>query len=103
MKLPDGCNHVPVKLDNEEIGFLHLTPQQEARLRGLWPDHIGRLLEIGTDDALAGMIFVALPVVHMHPQAGSGVMLCCGLTPFETREDARITIDRDAVTCRGNP
>lgn len=101
MKLPDGRNHVPVKLDNEKIGFLHLTPQQEARMRGLWPDHIGRLLEIGTDDALDGMLFVALPVVHCCPPIGSAVMPCCGLTPFETREDARVTIDRDAVTCRG--
>ncbi len=101
MKLPDGCNRIPVRFDGELIGFLHLTPQQEARLRGLWPDHIGRCLVIDTDDALAGMSFVALPFVHMCPLPGSGVMPCCGRTPFETADDPRITIDRDAVTCRG--
>lgn len=101
MKLADGCNRVPVKLDGAEIGFLHLTPQQEARLRGLWPDHIGRCLVIDTDDALAEMGFVSLPVVYFAPLLGAGVMPCCGRTPFEAAEDARITIDRDAVTCRG--
>lgn len=101
MKLPDGCNRIPVRFDGDLIGFLHLTPQQEARLRGLWPDHIGRRLEIDTDDSLAGMSFVALPVTHFAPLFGAAVMPCCGRTPFEVGADARITVDRNAVTCRG--
>ena len=37
-------------------------------------------------------------VTHMTPPAGSGVMPCCGLPPFERRND-RITNDPELVTC----
>lgn len=38
-------------------------------------------------------------VVHLCPPAGSGVMLCCGRTPFNVPYTDRMTTDRNAVTC----
>lgn len=37
-------------------------------------------------------------ITHMTPPKGSGVMPCCGLPPFERRND-RMTLDPDLVTC----
>ncbi len=37
-------------------------------------------------------------VVHACPPDGSGVMPCCGRTPFECMAD-RMTSDPDLVTC----
>lgn len=39
------------------------------------------------------------PVVHACPPDGSGIMPCCGRTPFETPGD-RITMNPNNVTCR---
>jgi hypothetical protein len=38
-------------------------------------------------------------VVHACPPEGSGVMPCCGCTPFEVPTYHRITIDSTLVTC----
>jgi hypothetical protein len=38
------------------------------------------------------------PTIHSCPPGGSGLMPCCGQTPF-TVPGARLTIDPDAVTC----
>lgn len=40
-------------------------------------------------------------VIHQCPPEGSGIMPCCGRTPFERRSD-RITVDPKLVTC-GKP
>lgn len=37
-------------------------------------------------------------VVHMCPPEGSGLMPCCGRTPFEVMSD-RMTLDADLVNC----
>jgi hypothetical protein len=41
-------------------------------------------------------------VVHMCPPDGSGLMPCCGRTPFEAPHTDRITTDGAAVTCKPN-
>lgn len=42
--------------------------------------------------------------VHACPPEGSGVMPCCGRTPFEAPRIHRISSDPDAVTCsKPNP
>ena len=38
--------------------------------------------------------------VHLCPPGDSGVMPCCGRTPFEAVAD-RMTLDADLVTCPG--
>jgi hypothetical protein len=38
-------------------------------------------------------------VTHRCPPEGSGIMPCCGRTPFEVLDD-RITLDDSLVTCR---
>lgn len=41
-------------------------------------------------------------VVHMCPPEGSGLMPCCGRTPFEVpRWEHRITLQPSLVTCTG--
>lgn len=39
-------------------------------------------------------------VIHACPPNGSGVMPCCGCTPFEVCSLDRITRDPALVTCR---
>lgn len=42
-----------------------------------------------------------MPVlIHACPPEGSGIMPCCGRTPFEVTSH-RMTQDREKVTCRG--
>ena len=36
---------------------------------------------------------------HACPPVGSGLMPCCGRTPFEVPRSHRITVDTDLVTC----
>lgn len=38
--------------------------------------------------------------VHACPPKGSGVMPCCGRTPFEVSLTDRMTLEPDRVTCR---
>jgi hypothetical protein len=38
-------------------------------------------------------------VTHACPPDGSGVMPCCGRTPFEVSRRDRMTLDQDLVTC----
>jgi hypothetical protein len=38
--------------------------------------------------------------IHGPAVDGSGMLNCCGRTPFEIPRDERITLDPDAVTCR---
>jgi hypothetical protein len=40
-------------------------------------------------------------VTHQCPPDGSGVMPCCGVTPFE-RMGGRMTLDPALVTCTGD-
>lgn len=40
-------------------------------------------------------------VTHQCPPEGSGVMPCCGVTPFE-RMGGRMTLDPALVTCTGS-
>jgi hypothetical protein len=42
-----------------------------------------------------------MTVVHQCPPVGSGIMPCCGKTPFEVAGDG-ITLDPDEVTCIRN-
>lgn len=42
----------------------------------------------------------AVEVVHRCPRKGSGLMPCCGKTPFEVPRWHRMTI-RGKVTCNG--
>jgi len=39
--------------------------------------------------------------VHRCPEDDSGVMPCCGLTPFEVPLTDRMTLDPTLVTCPG--
>jgi hypothetical protein len=39
--------------------------------------------------------------VHRCPPGGSGIMPCCGRTPFEVPLHDRITLDPVEVTCDG--
>jgi len=39
--------------------------------------------------------------VHRCPPSGSGVLPCCGKTPFEVIND-RMTLFADLVTCKGD-
>lgn len=41
-----------------------------------------------------------VPLVHACPAEGSGVMACCGKTPFEVPRSDRMTSNEE-VTCRG--
>lgn len=36
---------------------------------------------------------------HQCPPEGSGIMPCCGRTPFEVPRTDRMTLDSDSVTC----
>lgn len=38
---------------------------------------------------------------HSCPTGDSGVMPCCGRTPFEVSRDDRMTLDESLVTCYG--
>lgn len=40
-------------------------------------------------------------LVHLCPPDGSGIMPCCGLTPFEVGTGERMTLDSELVTCNG--
>jgi hypothetical protein len=40
-------------------------------------------------------------VTHRCPPEGSGLMPCCGRTPFEVSRCDRITLDPALVTCTG--
>lgn len=40
-----------------------------------------------------------LGVVHACPPRGSGVMPCCGKSPFEVTRTHRITLNPALVTC----
>ena len=61
------------------------------------------------DRVLAMMDRAVLPVrkegrtmtetTHQCPPSGSGVMPCCGLTPFEAPRTDRMTLDPALVTC----
>lgn len=37
--------------------------------------------------------------IHKCPPLGSGIMPCCGKTPFEVPRTDRMTLDRTQVTC----
>lgn len=41
-------------------------------------------------------------VIHACPPEGSGVMPCCGCTPFEVPLTHRLTLEPDNVTCGKN-
>lgn len=38
-------------------------------------------------------------VLHLAPPKGTGLMPCCGKTPFEVPHADRMTVHRDQVTC----
>ena len=38
--------------------------------------------------------------IHLCPIDGSGLMRCCGRTPFEVKLTDRITNDENIVTCK---
>jgi len=38
-------------------------------------------------------------ITHQCPPDGSGIMPCCGRTPFEVALDERMTLDASLVTC----
>jgi hypothetical protein len=38
-------------------------------------------------------------ITHLCPPGGSGIMPCCGKTPFEVPRTDRMTEDKDKVTC----
>lgn len=38
---------------------------------------------------------------HQCPPEGSGIMPCCGRTPFEVSRSDRMTVHADFVTCLG--
>lgn len=39
-------------------------------------------------------------IIHLIPPIGSGIMPCCGKTPFDVPKTDRMTLDRAKVTCR---
>jgi hypothetical protein len=41
-----------------------------------------------------------MEVIHLCPPEGSGLMPCCGRTPFEARQ-SRMTVNPSLVTCKG--
>jgi len=41
-------------------------------------------------------------VIHECPPGDSGLMPCCGRTPFEVPGYHRMTVAREVVTCRGS-
>lgn len=43
-----------------------------------------------------------LEVLHACPPGDSGIMPCCGRTPFEIPRTDRLTTDKGAVTCGRN-
>jgi hypothetical protein len=54
------------------------------------------------NEAAAPAPLSASPIVHLCPPEGSGIMPCCGRTPFEATDD-RMTLDPALVTCRTEP
>ena len=54
-----------------------------------------RLIELGTPAEPGPDV-----PVHQCPSDGSGIMPCCGRTPFELRAH-RVTVDPQLVTCPG--
>jgi hypothetical protein len=51
-------------------------------------------------ESIIGMIDEA--TVHLTPPGDSGQCPCCDRTPFELPRADRMTMDRGAVTCKGN-
>lgn len=45
--------------------------------------------------------FEAPEIVHLCPPKGSGIMPCCGKTPFEVSRMERMTLKKKGVTCPG--
>lgn len=45
-------------------------------------------------------VTVSAGTTHACPPEGSGVMPCCGRTPFEVPRKHRMTLDDRLVTCR---
>lgn len=43
---------------------------------------------------------ISIETVHACPPEGSGIMPCCGKTPFEASRRDRMTVDENDVTCK---
>jgi hypothetical protein len=50
-------------------------------------------------DTLVNRIEFAYVLTHACPPDGSGIMPCCGRTPFEVPRTDRMTLDPSLVTC----
>lgn len=75
----------------------------EVKVRIVTPDpcpECGGLVRFTNSDECAHCWFINREITHRCPPEGSGVMPCCGRTPFEVSRSHRLTVHDELVTCR---
>jgi hypothetical protein len=80
-----------------------MTESAAGRLRAHLTDLLGAERKVMVLPEEMKLEVLSFEIVHLCPTDGSGVMPCCGRTPFDVPAWDRMTVHDDQITCSRKP